>query len=300
MLYLIDASIYIFQAWHTLPDTIRTPAGEPANAAYGFADFLARLLQQSRAQHIAIAFDESLHPGFRNRLYPQYKANRPPAPSSLKRQFQWCRELCRQFGLPAYSRVGYEADDIIGTLAEMARTQKSCCCIVSADKDLSQFIQAGDIYWNHARDEQHDTRALKKRFGVETGQIADLLALSGDKVDNIPGVPGVGPTTAAKLLKRWGNLDTLFDNIDAVAGMKFRGAAQVSVLLREHEQTVRLARQLTGLVPVPDLPVSLEALVRRPINPVEACEFMQHSLGFDQHRCERLLKTLESSRCAPA
>ena len=293
-LYLVDSSIYIFRAWHTLPDSVVDPEGRPINAAYGFAEFLLQLLEQTRASTLVCAFDLSLGQALRNEIFPDYKANRPPAPPELKHQFERCREIAAAFGLWQHASPQYEADDIIGTLASMAREHGTDCTFVTADKDLTQFVGERDVFWNFARNERHDWHSIKKRFGVWPTQIADMLALSGDKVDNIPGIPGVGQTTAARLLTRWKTLDALFDNTAKVSEMKFRGAARVATLLPEYESVVRLSRQLTGLLPVPDLPASVSELRRQSVDHAEATRVLT-GLGFSERRTERALHILDTT-----
>ncbi len=251
-LYLVDSSIYIFQAWHTYHQVFDVD-GNPANAAVGFTEFLFRLLQRRQPKTIICAFDESHGQSVRHRIYPPYKANRPPAPADLKHQFALCKSFVKAAGIAALASNDVEADDIIGTLANQQRARHGASVIVSADKDLYQFVGPDDAIWDFTRDTWLDARLVEKRLGVRPHQIPDLLALTGDKVDNIPGIPGVGIATAARLLVKWGNLDALLDNIDKVAGMKFRGAKHVSTLLEEHVGTVRTSRQLTGLhdYPVP-------------------------------------------------
>ncbi len=245
-LYLVDSSIYIFQAWHTYQQVFDAD-GQPANAAVGFTDFLFRLLQRRQPAALVCAFDESHGQSIRHRIYPAYKANRPPAPADLKHQFALCKSFVEAAGITALASNNVEADDIIGTLAVHQRLQQGASVIVSADKDLCQFVGPDDAVWDYTRDTWLDARLVEKRFGVRPWQIPDLLALTGDKVDNIPGVPGVGIATAAKLLVKWGNLDALLDNIDKVAGMKFRGAKHIAGVLAEHVSTVRTAKRLTGL-----------------------------------------------------
>ena len=252
-LYLIDSSIYIFQAWHSYHQIFDVD-GKPANAAVGFTDFLYRLLSRRNPRQIVCAFDESHGQSVRHKIDPEYKANRPPAPEDLKHQFALCKSFADAAGITTLASNDVEADDIIGTLANQARARNEISIIVSADKDLCQFVGPDDAIWDYTRDTWLDSRLIEKRFGVRPHQIPDMLALTGDKVDNIPGIPGVGITTAARLLVKWGNLDALLDNIGKVATMKFRGAKQVSVLLEHHAETVRASRRLTGLhhYPVPD------------------------------------------------
>jgi DNA polymerase-1 len=152
MLYLVDASIYVFRAWFSVPESMTDPTGRPINALYGFARFLGELLIDESPAQIAVTFDGSLTTSFRNELYPPYKANRPLAPPELDHQFQLCRELCRLLGLATFTSTRYEADDIIGTLAAWSRRQQSPVTIVTADKDLAQLLREGDVLLDPARE----------------------------------------------------------------------------------------------------------------------------------------------------
>lgn len=243
--YLIDASIYIFRAWFSLPEGFADPAGRPTNAVYGFARFVCELLEETASRHVALAFDESLTSSFRNQIYADYKANREPAPPDLKRQFAWCRDLGRCLGLPVYADDYYEADDLIATLAGC--WQDHPVHVITGDKDLAQLVGDGDYWWDFARRRRLDAAGIRDHFGVRPDQIPDLLALTGDSVDNIPGIPGVGPKTAAALLGHFDTLDALYARLDEVAHLKIRGAKTLAVRLRTHEDAARLARRLTGL-----------------------------------------------------
>ena len=204
MLYLIDSSIYIFRAWQTLPGSIENTLGEPANAVIGFTDTLARIINDEQPTHMVCAFDQNNGKGARRDIYPEYKSNREPAPPDLAVQFQRCFELAKLFGIPSFGSASVEADDIIGSMALLANKQSMPVTIVSADKDLAQFITCGDTYWNFAKKLKMSEKDIYNRFKAEPSQIADMLAICGDKVDNIPGVPGVGMATAARLLKKNG------------------------------------------------------------------------------------------------
>ncbi len=288
-LYLIDSSIYIFRAWHTLPDSIQSLSGAPVNALYGFVDFLLQIHQQTHADYLVCAFDKSLATSARNDIYPPYKANRDPAPQDLKNQFALCQQVVTLMGYHEFAHPRFEADDIIGTLAQSATKQNFTNCIISADKDLTQFVGEQDVYWNYARKQKMNASEVEKRFGVKPWQIADMLALSGDKVDNIPGIPGVGMATAAKLLKKWNTLENLFKHSDEVAQMKFRGAARVSELLTKHKEDVLLARQLTGLLTVDGLPTDMEDLKRKPADAGELEQFFNQQ-GYGAQRQQQLLQ----------
>jgi len=243
--YLVDASVYIFRAWFSMPDEFTNTQGEPTNAVYGFSGFLCSLLEQTSAQHVAIAFDESLSTSYRNDIYPAYKANREPAHEDLKRQFPWAREIAEAMGLSCYSDSRYEADDLIGTLADHWRDRGHPVCVVSSDKDLAQLIGEGDLWWDFSRNQKLGTDQLFKKFGVMPEQMADYLALTGDAVDNIPGVPGIGPKSAAALLGHFGDLDSLYQRLDEVPYLSLRGAKSVHRKLNDHREAAQLARQLT-------------------------------------------------------
>ena len=266
-LYLIDASIYVFRAWHTMPDEFRDTDGWPTNAVQGFARFLLDILERERPRHVVVAFDEALDSCFRNRLYPAYKANRDPAPEELKRQFAHCRALCVALGLSVLGHPEYEADDLIGSALLQARAAGHRGIILSADKDLSQLLHIGDEQWDYARNQRWGAHGVRARHGVEAHQIADYLALSGDAVDNIPGVPGIGAKTAAILLAHFGDLDSLLRRVEEVPYLRFRGAAQAAAKLREHRDNALLFRTLTTIAC--DAPVG-DAAPRFERNPGEA------------------------------
>jgi len=245
--YLVDSSMYVFRAWYTLPDSLRNSNGEPVNAVYGFIDFVASFLEETGATHASFAFDQSLTSSFRNIIYPPYKANREPAPDELKNQFEYCRRFILAAGFPLLSSDRYEADDLIGTAASHARRQGHRVTILSADKDLAQLISEDDTLWDYAKNRRLNPKKVKEHFGVRPDQIADQLAIAGDKVDNIPGVPGVGMTTAARLLTKFETIEGLLENIEAISGMGIRGAKRIQGLIEEHQDTIRLCKELTEI-----------------------------------------------------
>ncbi|MGD8345819.1 MAG: 5'-3' exonuclease H3TH domain-containing protein [Lysobacterales bacterium] len=243
--YLVDASVYLFRSWFSMPDDFVNDAGEPTNAVYGFTGFLCGLLEQTGSEHVAVAFDVSLSTGFRNEIYPEYKANRDPAPEELKRQFGWARSVAEAMGLACFSDPRYEADDVIGTLARHWKQRGHPVCVVTADKDLAQLVREDDYWWDFSRNQKLDSRQLTEKFGVTPEQMADYLALTGDAVDNIPGVPGIGPKTASALLRAFGDLDGIYERIEEVPSMKIRGAASLHAKLQAHRDAAELARRLT-------------------------------------------------------
>ena len=222
MIYLIDASVYVFRAYYSMPPDMVDGDGYPAHATFGFARFLGDLIERAQPRYIAVAFDESLTTSFRNQIYPAYKANRDPAPADLKLQFERCREFCRHAGIPAFSHAEYEADDIVGTLMTRCRSEGLRATLVTRDKDYAQLIRAGDVYWDYADNVRYRYDEIEDRFGVAPERFADFLALMGDSVDNIKGVPGVGAKTAAALMKEFVSLEEIYDNLDRIAD--FAGA----------------------------------------------------------------------------
>jgi 5'-3' exonuclease len=250
IVYHIDASYFIFRAYYSMPPDMVDPDGNATHALYGFARFLSDFLENVRPEHIAVAFDESLRgeASFRCGIYPAYKANRELPPVDLKRQFALCREFCRHLGVAEFASSEYEADDIIGTLAARARAAGLKNVVVSRDKDLSQLIRDGDVYWDYTGNARYHYQDIVARFGAVPESIADFLALTGDSVDNIPGVPGVGKKTASELFAHFGSLDELYANLERVATLKLRGAATLAARLLTHKEAAYLARRLTGIV----------------------------------------------------
>jgi 5'-3' exonuclease len=247
MQYLIDASVYVFRAYYSMPDDMVDDAGNPVNALYGFCRFLGDFMEQVKPEHIAVLFDESLSSSFRCEIYPEYKANREPAPPELKRQFVQCRRYARALGLMECAYPGYEADDLIGTLVSSGRANGIPSTVVSRDKDLAQLIDKNDVFWDFAGRGKIYYDDIPEYFGVRPDQIADFLALAGDAVDNIKGVPGVGKKTATALLQHYGSLDNLFESLDSVHEVNVRGAKTLAQKLEMHREDALLARRLTGI-----------------------------------------------------
>jgi DNA polymerase I len=278
-LYLVDASVFIFRAYYSVPITLTDSDGQPVNAVHGFGRFLGDLLEHERPAHIGVAFDQSLTVSFRNKLYPAYKANREPAPVELQRQFAWCRELCRAYGLADFSSDEYEADDLIGTLAVRARLEGRRTILITRDKDLSQLIRPGDVYWDYIGERRYEYDGISERFGVLPERMADFLALTGDAVDNIRGVPGIGKKTASLLLQHYESLEHLYDNLDAVLKLKIRNAGFVVGQLRDHREVAYLARKLTAIAC--DAPLTTEsAYLRRRQLDMPALNKLYDVLGF--------------------
>jgi len=246
-LYLVDSSIFIFKAWFAQGVEQLNLKQQPNQAFIGFSDFVYRLLTETAPEKLVFAFDESLKQSQRKSLYPQYKANRSPTPNELKRQFGWCQQWVELLGITKVSSDSWEADDLIGTLASRHRSSSMSIVILTADKDLTQLIREGDLWWTFFGDKKLDYRGIVKKFGVKPEQIAEQLALTGDKVDNIPGIPHIGVKTAANLLRKFGTLDDLRANLAEVGQMKFRYAGRVQQSLIEHESILDISSQLTRI-----------------------------------------------------
>ena len=246
-LFLVDSSIFVFRAWYG-PERERVNRADQSNQAFvGFSDFVYRLLTEQAPGRVVFAFDESLSSSARKSIYAEYKANRSPAPEALKRQFSWCRQWLEALGISCVSSALWEADDLIGSLHRYHASAELPAAILTADKDLAQLIGEQDLWWAYLDDKRLDYRAICRKFGVRPDQIAEQLALTGDKVDNIPGVPEIGMKTAARLLKKYDTLDNLLQHVEDVGKMKFRYAASVQRSLIEHQELLAISHQLTRI-----------------------------------------------------
>jgi len=261
--HLVDASYFVFRAYYSVGIEMTDVNDQPVNALYGFGRFLGDLLEEAKPEHIAVAFDESLSSSFRNEIFPAYKANREPAPPELKRQFALCRELCRLLGIAEFSSPTHEADDIIGTIATRFRERGHSSVLVTRDKDLAQLIRDGDAYWDYAGERRYGYDDIEGQFGVKPERMADFLALTGDTVDNIPGIPGIGPKTAAALLRVFASLEEIYEGLEQVPQLPIRGAGKLPARLQEHRQAAFFARRLTTIACDMPLEVTAETIARR-------------------------------------
>lgn len=290
-LYLVDSSIFVFRAWFGRPR--ENPAGEPNQAFCGFSDFTYRLLTEQAPSQIVFAFDESLAQSARKEIYPDYKANRAPAPDELKRQFAWCRDWLDALGLSHVSSKRWEADDLIGSLARFHRRSDLPVAFLTGDKDLTQLVEEGDRWWSYLDNRILDYRGVEKKFGVRPDQIAEQLALAGDKVDNIPGVPEIGMKTAARLLKKFDSLENLLCHLDQVSAMKFRYAARVQQSLSDHRALAELSLRLTRIeCAIEDM---REVTTTRNAADLGRIESMLLAQGFEAAHCQRWLDLLTES-----
>ena len=243
-LWMIDASAYIFRAYHALPPLTRKSDGLPVGAVQGYCNMLWKLLKDMKGAdgptHLVAIFDHS-EKTFRNTLYDQYKAHRPPPPEDLIPQFPLVREATAAFGVHCVELPGYEADDLIATYACKAREAGGEAVIVSSDKDLMQLIGGGVVMWDPMKDRRLAEPEVFEKFGVGPEKMVDLQALIGDSVDNVPGAPGIGPQTAAQLLDEYGDLDTLLARADEIKQPKRRQT------LIDFADQIRLSRELVRL-----------------------------------------------------
>jgi len=261
--YLVDASRYAFRAWHSIPPDFTDVDGHPVNAVHGFTRFLLDLLERAKPSHAAICFDESLTSSFRNAIYPDYKANRELPPDELIRQFAYCREVAAALGMTVLTDTEFEADDLIGSAVHALDTHDCGAIIVSADKDFGQLVGDSVEQWDFSRDQRWNAQGIKQRLGVHPHQVADFLALMGDAIDNIPGIPGIGAKTAAVLLAHFETLDALLERREEVAFLRMRGAAGIARKLHEHADMARLSRRLTGIAVDAPVPRGLTDYARR-------------------------------------
>src|SRR5437763_1338356 len=255
--FLVDGSSYIFRAYHALPPLNRKSDGLQVNAVLGFCNMLWKLLrdmpEDNRPTHLAIIFDKS-EITFRNKLYPDYKAHRPPAPDDLIPQFKFIRDAVRAFDLPCLEQNGFEADDLIATYARLATERGATTTIVSSDKDLMQLVTDKVVMYDTMKDRRIGIPEVIEKFGVPPEKVVEVQALAGDSTDNVPGVPGIGVKTAAQLIVEYGDLEQLLFRATEIKQPKRREA------LIEHAEKARISRQLVLLDDKVDLEVPLDDL----------------------------------------
>jgi DNA polymerase-1 len=255
--FLVDGSGYIFRAYHALPPLNRKSDGLQVNAVLGFCNMLWKLMRDmppdNRPTHLAIIFDKSENT-FRNKIYPEYKAHRPPAPDDLIPQFALIREAVRAFDLPCLEQIGFEADDLIATYVRQACERGATATIVSSDKDLMQLVTDCVTMYDTMKDRRLGIPEVIEKFGVPPEKVVEVQALAGDSVDNVPGVPGIGIKTAAQLINEYGDLETLLARASEIKQPKRRES------LIEHADKARISRELVLLDNNVKLDVPLDEL----------------------------------------
>jgi DNA polymerase-1 len=279
-LILVDGSSFLFRAYHAIPP-LTSPKGLPTNAIHGVTNMLRKLIADYHSDYITVVFDAP-GPTFRNELYEQYKAHRPPMPDDLRVQIKPIHQLIRAMGLPLIIEPGIEADDVMGVLAKKAEQLGYEVIISTGDKDMAQLVNERIILENTMSNTRMDTQGVIDKFGVKPKQIIDYLALVGDSVDNIPGVPNCGPKTAAKWLAQYETLENLMANADQING-------KIGENLRASLVQLPLAKQLTTILCDLDLPYTMADLRQQPEDKVKLVELLTE-LGFSTW-----LKTLSNA-----
>ncbi|HET7395586.1 MAG TPA: DNA polymerase I [Gammaproteobacteria bacterium] len=261
-LVLVDGSSYLYRAFFAMPP-LTSPQGEPTGAVYGVANMLKRLLSDYQPDQVAVVFD-ARGKTFRDEIFEEYKANRPPMPDDLAAQTEPLLELVKAMGFPVLQVSGVEADDVIGTLAKRAAAKGQAVLISTGDKDIAQLVDEHITLVNTMTGSTLDRAGVKEKFDVWPEQMIDYLALVGDTSDNIPGVHGIGPKTAAPLLAHFGTLEALYQRLDEIPQLKIRGARQLPAKLAEHREQAMLSRQLATIECELELPLAADALQMRP------------------------------------
>ncbi|MEJ2699585.1 MAG: 5'-3' exonuclease H3TH domain-containing protein, partial [Desulfuromonadales bacterium] len=247
-IYLIDGSSYIYRAYYAIPH-LSNARGIATNAVYGFTNMLLKVVRDEKPDHLAVIFDAK-GPSFRKEIYPEYKANRAKMPEDLIPQVPLIKEVVRAFNMPVVEKEGFEADDIIATLAERFAESGMAVTVVTGDKDLMQIVGERIRLLDTMKDKVSGLEEVRERFGGTPEQVKEVLALAGESSDNIPGVPGIGEKTARELIGQFGSLENLLANIDGVKGEKRREN------LRKFAEQARLSRRLVSLVH--DVPLELD------------------------------------------
>ncbi|GAL22652.1 DNA polymerase I [Vibrio maritimus] len=263
-LILIDGSSYLYRAFHAYPETMSN--GEiPTNAVYGVVNMLRSMMRQFASDRIAVVFDAK-GKTFRDDMYPEYKANRPPMPDDLRCQIEPLHNVIRAMGLPLICVPGVEADDVIGTLAHEASKAGMPVLISTGDKDMAQLVDDNVTLINTMTNVVMDREGVVEKFGIPPELIIDYLALMGDKVDNIPGVPGVGDKTATALLQGIGGIKDLYDRLDDIAPLGFRGSKTMAKKLTENKENALLSYDLATIKLDVELDCTHDSLVKEKPN----------------------------------
>jgi DNA polymerase-1 len=273
-LILVDGSSYLFRAYHS-PPHLTNSRGEATGAIYGVINMLKSLLRQYNPSYMAVVFDAK-GPTFRNEMYSEYKANRPPMPDDLRSQIEPIHQIVRAMGLPLLCISGVEADDVIGTLARQASAAGRHTLISTGDKDMAQLVDGHVTLINTMTNTLLDPESVVTKFGVGPEAIIDYLALMGDKVDNIPGLPGVGEKTAAAMLQGMGSIDNIYQQLDKIAELNFRGAKTMAAKLIEHKAQLQLSYQLATIKTDVELNCQLDDLAIKTADRQQLADLYRH------------------------
>jgi len=248
-LFLIDGNNYVFRAFYAIPN-LTNSKGFPTNAIYGFATMLIRIIKEWKPDYIAVAFDVK-GPTFRHEAYELYKATRRAMPETLIPQIPYIKDMVRGFSIPVLEKPGIEADDIIGTLAKRYSEQDMKVFIVSGDKDMMQLVGENVVIIDTMKDKVFDAAAVKEKFGVPPEQVVEIMGLTGDKTDNIPGAPGIGPKGALRLIEEYGTVENVLKNVDRIKNAKAKEC------IRLHRDQIIMSRELVRIRTEEDVPFEL-------------------------------------------
>jgi DNA polymerase-1 len=249
---------YIFRAYHSLPESIVAPSGMSTNAVLGYTRALLRIIKERKPVYMAAAFESGS--SFRSQMFEQYKANRTETPSALIPQFDYCRKITLAMGVPVFEFDDFEADDIIGTIAIRMRSLGHSAVIVTGDKDMAQLVCHEIHVYDLAKNVWLDEDGVREKFGVSPTQIPDMLALHGDHVDNIPGIPGVGPKTAQLILGLCSDIEDMMSLADRLGPTSIRGRDRILQHIRENMESIRMSRRLATIccdAPIDVSPIAL-------------------------------------------
>ncbi|MEK7773711.1 MAG: DNA polymerase I [Deltaproteobacteria bacterium] len=252
-LFIIDGSALIYRAFHAIPSTFSNSKGMPVNAVYGFTRSLLKIIKDFAPEYICVSFDVK-GPSFRHGLFAEYKAHRPSMPDLLSVQIPYIKTMVRAFNIAALEKEGFEADDLIATLVKRFSGQGVKVSIITGDKDMYQLVDENTVVLDYLTAKEYGVKEVEEKFGVGPEMIRDLMGLAGDSTDNIPGVPGVGMKTAAKLIRQFHSLDGIFQRTDEVSGDKLREN------LKKYRDQAFLSRELATLHPDVDMECTLEGI----------------------------------------
>ena len=251
-IYVLDGSSYVHRAYHAIK-SLSNSKGLPTNAIFGFTRMLLKLLEEKTPEYMAVALDVP-GPTFRHEIYDDYKATRPPMPEDMAVQIPYIREIVSRLNLKILEKKGYEADDIIGTIARLGSAHGFGVVIVSGDKDFKQILSVSTVMWDSMNVKLFDSATIKRDYGLEPAQLIEVMALSGDKADNIPGIPGVGEKTAVSLIKQFHSIEKLFENTDVIPKTALRQK------LRQNREQAFLSKELVTIADTLALDITIDDL----------------------------------------
>ncbi len=284
LVHLFDGHVYIFRAYYSLPP-MKAADGTPCNAAYGFANTLIRYMAVEDPTHVGVCFDADMT-SFRNDIEPEYKAQRAETPDDLEPQFGLCHEISIALGFATYEVENYEADDLLGAICHEVISRRGRVRIVTTDKDLCQLVREDSraVVYDLAKETTYDAEGVREKFGVSPNQIPDYLGLVGDTIDNLPGVPGVGPKSAAAVLQIFPTIEEIPDDFDQWSDVEVRGAKRLAERIAEHRSRALKTKDLaTVMRKVPGVTPGLKDLTYRGADRERARELFDR-LGWNRIR----------------